>query len=862
MSDSFFDPFRDSEVLQEKAEAENAQTTLNQGGYSNSDQMIDDAKVGLKIFDNFHPSYEEAKNLVGQGGYGGSPGGGYGGASGPMGPGGGMGGATYNHSGIDPNSLRAGMDEFRGIDFSAFHSDAEVLKKASGTVDDSTDELHDAWDKAADDWTGEAKESAQQRKNSLTDGAGDLQQALKIAPDSITKIIDDGICRGVADFCHEVLRLYGDGTINGMTLASVEIAISAVRDIPSKIEEIKEQKDSGSGILSFINPFTGMIVDKIADDAIEQLQSDLEDAKRRLRRFCQTYEEKAGCVHRQARTQVNAIQQAYGALIDSLNKQLDPPPFEESEGQSDDKEMDESDGKGNKPGTASGMVSGTAGGAGIGGGVSGGVESGGSPNSSTVDTEGMATEEAQEPEKGEQDSETNPVTGGGLEKDPETGEPYPIDPETGEAIKDVDGEPETVTVEHGDNEIQMRAPDSDGEMTISLDDGSGDPKEFQLDFQPDDGSGDSTGSSEGRDRAERQPDEGQQAERVRGDQDAVQQNGDGDTNSDSGQRVYWPGDDGRIHIDKDGIEITAAQPDGPDGPTVVEIDDGSGEPTTYTLGGQDGQDAGSFAFDGADPDRMMDGSVSSSAAEDSAFDGADDTDSVSDTGGEQRPADSAEAGDDVAEGTGDQGHQDSSDESTQGQTASNSAEDSRHAESAEPATGDQEGAAPSSSDGGVDTADTAGEAQESEDGDSGADSADPDDTSTGTSAQGWLGDVFGDDVGLDASLNDSEDPGAADTGTVPEGASDQEAGSAQLGAAPGADSSSGTDGESGGSGRGMPMMGGAGGGAGSGGGGEEYGTNEYSIVEQLFGSSDEVSRISGSLDDTIGGYQFGRTERS
>src|SRR5699024_11507722 len=67
--------------------------------------------------------------------------------------------------------------------------------------------------------------------------------------DRITKIIDDGICRGVADFCHEVLRMYGDGTINGMTLASVEIAISAVRDIPSKIEEIKEQKDSGSGIL-------------------------------------------------------------------------------------------------------------------------------------------------------------------------------------------------------------------------------------------------------------------------------------------------------------------------------------------------------------------------------------------------------------------------------------------------------------------------------------------------------------------------------------------------------------------------------------------------------------------------------------
>src|SRR5699024_11598916 len=124
-------------------------------------------------------------------------------------------------------------------------------------------------------------------------------------------------------------------------------------------------------------------------------------------------------------------------------------------GQSDDKEMDESDGKGNKPGTASGMVSGTAGGAGIGGGVSGGVESGGSPNSSTVDTEGMATEEAQEPEKGEQDSETNPVTGGGLEKDVEIGEPYPIDPVTGEAVELVDGEQETVMDALGEDDIHI-----------------------------------------------------------------------------------------------------------------------------------------------------------------------------------------------------------------------------------------------------------------------------------------------------------------------------------------------------------------------------------------------------------------------
>jgi hypothetical protein len=48
--------------------------------------------------------------------------------------------------------------------------------------------------------------------------------------------------------------------------------------------------------------------------------------------------------------------------------------------------------------------------------------------------------------------------------------------------------------------------------------------------------------------------------------------------------AYRPGPDGKIHIDDGNLRITAERPDGPNGPTVVTVDNGSGAPTTYTLG--------------------------------------------------------------------------------------------------------------------------------------------------------------------------------------------------------------------------------------------------------------------------------------
>ncbi|SFW84700.1 WXG100 family type VII secretion target [Amycolatopsis australiensis] len=123
------------------------------------------------------------------------------------------------------------------------------------------------------------------------------------------------------------------------------------------------------------------------------------------------------------------------------------------------------------------------------------------------------------------------------------GDPIKTDP-TGDGGKLGDGEPDVLKVKQGDKTFEMTEPDHDGKMDIKVGDGPGDPKDFKLDW--------STESPQGTD--------------------------DG---------TYHPGADGKIHIEDGDVKITAERPDGPDGPTVVTVDDGKGTPTTYTLGEED-----------------------------------------------------------------------------------------------------------------------------------------------------------------------------------------------------------------------------------------------------------------------------------
>jgi hypothetical protein len=117
-----------------------------------------------------------------------------------------------------------------------------------------------------------------------------------------------------------------------------------------------------------------------------------------------------------------------------------------------------------------------------------------------------------------------------------------------------DGERETLKVKQGDKTFEMTEPDKDGEMEIKVGDGSGPAKDFKLDWTGD-GEESKLGSAPGSD--------------------------DGKPDKDG---VHRPGPDGKIHIQDGDVKITAERPDGPSGPTIVTVDDGTGKPTTYTLG--------------------------------------------------------------------------------------------------------------------------------------------------------------------------------------------------------------------------------------------------------------------------------------
>ncbi|MEU3628105.1 hypothetical protein BS329_08440 [Amycolatopsis coloradensis] len=117
-----------------------------------------------------------------------------------------------------------------------------------------------------------------------------------------------------------------------------------------------------------------------------------------------------------------------------------------------------------------------------------------------------------------------------------------------------DGERETLKVKQGDTTFEMTEPDKDGEMGIKVGDGSGPVKDFKLDWTGD-GDESKLGSTPGTE--------------------------DGQPGKDG---VHRPGPDGKIHIQDGDLKITAERPDGPNGPTTVTVDDGTGKPTTYTLG--------------------------------------------------------------------------------------------------------------------------------------------------------------------------------------------------------------------------------------------------------------------------------------
>lgn len=615
---------------------DDAKEKLEQGGFGNSDEIIDQAKSIVKLFEDYHPRYEQAKSLDGVGGGGdGEPN--Y--VESDLSQEKGEGNGQYSHQGGSPDQIRAGLNEFRGIDFGAFEKDASMLESAGSAVAGAKEGLNKSWQDGTSDWTGDAKQAAQGANKGINDNADKLAKALGTAPENIRTVSDDNKTN-VVEYAKAVLNLYGDGTISGLTQTDVDGLIKAhqefpgaLRELEAKIEEIENKglldhvvdfvKSPFMALVGIVSPIAAILgytfANEITEDNIheeyEKMKGAQKETTKKLNDFVSAYDKKAQSFHEQGQNAGSAIQKNYDTLIQHLGKEIGDA-FAAQGGKGGG---DKGGGTQTIPGGAGDQQTGSGGGANVppppgggggsvpltgagaadaaGGGTTapqgagGGDAAGGGPGAG-----GAGPDLANGPKPGGQGDVENPVTGEKAEVDPETGEPYPIDPETGEAVKD-GPERETLSVEQGDRKLDLVAPNEKGEMEISVADGEGPGKDFKLDFGNDSGDGNGPGAGdEASGGAQPSGQTGGGPGQAEGAQNFGPEGSAGDGSK--GEQVYTPDEDGKIRIEENGLKITAEQPDGPDGPTTVTVDDGKGEPTTYTLGEENSESTGSSAAGG------------------------------------------------------------------------------------------------------------------------------------------------------------------------------------------------------------------------------------------------------------------------
>ncbi|MGA6163683.1 WXG100 family type VII secretion target [Amycolatopsis magusensis] len=646
---------------------------------------------------------------------------------------------------LDINAdIKKRYNEQKGIDFAEFLTDSSDFTTAAGQVRQALKDTRGQLDGLSDSWTGPAADKANEHYNEKINTPGDELVGFLEGSAAATSTAVDVVYRLVKGKVDAVIDMY----TTQVGKADLDMATSVV-NLANGSAAGKDEMEKVAGWMD-INFGTNMR-EKLNDDGC----CDDDDIKNEGIRLAKQWIQNQFNVEmwdglwtkfdKLCTDTKDFVDDAYSELTTVMGKAENefanaakenpppPPPKKNDNGGGGD----------------------TGGG---GGGTGGGGTGGGGTGSGGGGTGGGGTPGAVEPPATD-DKGTNPITGKPLETDPETGKPYPIDPETGEAIKDA-GDDDTMTVKQGDNEIKMSEPGKDGKMDISIDDGTPPAKDYKLDF------------GNGEVGADGKPVEGAGA-------------------GADGEQVYKPGPDGKIVIEDNGVKITAEQPQGPKGPTVVTVDDGKGEPVTYTLGA-DNKPGGKDALNGLD-----------------------DTDP---TGGAGKPDQLGSAiGGGGGAVKGDDGFSAPGDLDLPGDVET------------KPAADGGAGGSGSGAGGGGAGGDSGGSGGSG--GSAGAVSG---------SAGGDLGNTGSLSAGAQVGAASPEPAAAAGLGSAPGGAGVGAAAPAAAGAAGGAG--------------GMGMMGGMGAMGGAGGGGGQSGDQErqssqYRVAGNIFETSGAGGRISGSLDE-------------
>ncbi|MEU3273630.1 WXG100 family type VII secretion target [Saccharomonospora sp. NPDC006951] len=473
------------------------------GAITTSDELFDLAEPALEVFESFVPIDEEAPSE-----------------------------SRHIDGPLSYDDIKTAFDEQRGIDFQKFLDEAQRLRDAHDTLQGLHSTTESNLNTLYQEWTGDgANASYQKYSEDIAPNVGDLLEALEGSAEVIEAAVQAvyEACKAKAD---EVIDMY-QSTVGAAIPGTASKVMTLARGDFESQDEVLEvaawvDAETGSDLEATIRADDCDLNDENKQMTINQCKIWVQDSwnpdlydnlYERFTAICEDTKE--------------AVDQAWGDLNGFLKDYENKFPEESGDSSVPSPETPQPE-------------DGGAGPSGDGGGTGGG---GGSPG-------GGSAPPAPEPEDeatGATEPGTNPVTGDELEVDPETGKPYPIDPETGEAIKDLGDDRDTLTVEKGDNTFEMTEPGEDGKMEVSVDDGTGEPKEYQLDFGTgEDGASDDFGPEGSGEEGEEQ--------------------------------VYRPGPDGKIRIEDGDLTITAEQPEGPQGPTRVTVDDGTPPPTTYTLG--------------------------------------------------------------------------------------------------------------------------------------------------------------------------------------------------------------------------------------------------------------------------------------
>ncbi|MFE6614123.1 WXG100 family type VII secretion target [Amycolatopsis sp. NPDC057786] len=487
---------RDAAKTQEIA----GRATETDPGCANSNDIMVPGLSGFKVYEIFHPLYVRALGLAG-------------------------GGAAVSLS-----ELQRLYHEQDNIPFNLFKTSAEELTAVGTAVTGSAQDVSGKLGNSLGTWEGAAAEQARAYQKAYSDKTGQVAEAFKAAGDGLLRTT-----ASVGKFCREKvewLQKWYTDNIDGATAQDIE-----------RIIRIADGSCSQNDIIHCIKFLSIEAKDAFNDDAGDIDQSTIDEVlkpqavawlKNVFLGWFGKHIENFQLVCKNTRDAINGAWKAY---FDSLGQVVENPfaDLGKTPETGGEKPVEKPVEKGGGGPPASG-----------GGGPSPGA--GGGPGRMTPSNTVLP-----EPEKPEvPGQEKNPVTDKPLDVDPATGQPYPIDPRTGEAIKDT-VRPEPVTVEQGDRKISMAEPGADGKMGISVQDGTGQAKDYDLDFGDGKATPDAAGGPAPRDGAEQLP-------------------------------PATPGPDGKIHIEDGGLKITAERPNGPDGPTLVTVDDGSGQPSKYTLG--------------------------------------------------------------------------------------------------------------------------------------------------------------------------------------------------------------------------------------------------------------------------------------